>query len=880
MFELKAYQKKTLASLKSFLESARVDGPVKAFEACLQKDGEGAPGPTYRTIPGMEDTPYVCLRLPTGGGKTVLASHAISIAASATLEQDFPVVLWLVPTNTIRRQTLEALKKPGHPYRQAIDDAYDGQVSIFDISEVEQVRPQDLAGRVCVIVGTLATLRVNDTEGRKIYAHNENFEPHYSRVPSSLTGLERIEDGLSQGKTKYSFANLLYLHRPLIIMDEAHNARTRLTFETLQRIRPACIIEFTATPDTRPGSGSNVLCRVSAAELKSEEMIKLPILLTEHQNWQEAIRDAVLTRIRLAQLAEGENDFLRPIALIQAESKDKEATVDVLKQHLIENEKIDPERIAIATGSQRELDGIDLFDPKCRIEYVITVEALKEGWDCSFAYVFCSAANIHSGKEVEQLLGRVLRMPYAKRRRQYDLNRAYAHVSSPGFAQAAQQLRDRLVDMGFEEEEATAFVQPAQRELVPAGDTFLFGYPPPEPLTLILSERMDLSFLSPHDQDKIKVIEEKPGVFRVVVEGEVTEEIEKNLVHGVPKDQRAEIRKAIQAHRYFQQRKRSPAERGDEFSVPRLCLRIQGELELAEKELFLDARGWSLLDYPPELTEAEFSVRETARTFEVDLKGKHVVYGLVTGSHQLDLGNVPTSWTDLTLSRWLDKQVRQSDIRQEVLLEFLRRSIAHLIENRKMELAALVRGKFLLAKSLLEKIRSYRQQAYENGYQETLFGPVAAVETSYRFAFRFPTDNYPANWYYRGPYDFRKHFYPVVGELESSGEEFECARLIDGLPEVKHWVRNLSGQQHASFWLPTSTDLFYPDFVAELTDGSILVVEYKGEHIIDSKDTKEKRNLGELWGEKSQGKGLFIMAEKRDSKGRDLHKQLKEKVGK
>ena len=81
-------------------------------------------------------------------------------------------------------------------------------------------------------------------------------------------------------------------------------------------------------------------------------------------------------------------------------------------------------------------------------------------------------------------------------------------------------------------------------------------------------------------------------------------------------------------------------------------------------------------------------------------------------------------------------------------------------------------------------------------------------------------------------------------------------------------------------WLPTSTDLFYPDFVAELRDGRILVVEYKGEHIIDSKDTKEKRNLGELWEEKSQGKGLFIMAEKRDSKGRDLHKQLKDKVGK
>jgi len=218
--------------------------------------------------------------------------------------------------------------------------------------------------------------------------------------------------------------------------------------------------------DIHVKTGSNVLFGVSAAELKAEEMIKLPILLTEHANWQEAVTDAVRTRARLAQLTDGERpDFLRPIILFQAESKDREVTVDVLRQHLIENEKIPVDRIAVATGSQRELDGIDLFDPACRIEHIITVEALKEGWDCSFAYVFCSAANIHSSKDVEQILGRVLRMPYARKRRQEELNRAYAHVSSPAFAEAAEQLKDRLVAMGFEEEEANAYIQPGQLHL-------------------------------------------------------------------------------------------------------------------------------------------------------------------------------------------------------------------------------------------------------------------------------------------------------------------------------------------------------------------------------------------------------------------------------
>ena len=81
-------------------------------------------------------------------------------------------------------------------------------------------------------------------------------------------------------------------------------------------------------------------------------------------------------------------------------------------------EQIPESKIAIATGDQRELDGIDLFDRTCPIEYVITIEALKEGWDCSFAYIFCSVSRIQSATDVEQLLGRVLRMPYAKQRQE------------------------------------------------------------------------------------------------------------------------------------------------------------------------------------------------------------------------------------------------------------------------------------------------------------------------------------------------------------------------------------------------------------------------------------------------------------------------------
>jgi len=268
-----------------------------------------------------------------------------------------------------------------------------------------------------------------------------------------------------------------------VIIDEAHNARTPLSYDSFARLRPAALIEMTATPLRQGRHRSNVLYHVSAEELKAEEMIKLPIVLSAHPNWEEAVRDALLTRTRLAEEAARElaagGDYLRPILLLQAEDKRGEMNVERLREHLIAQANIAPERIAVATGTQRELDGVNLFDPACPVEVVITVEALKEGWDCSFAYVFCTVQNIRSAKDMEQLLGRVLRLPYAKQRKSEALNRAYAHVCGPSTAAVANQLADRLVAMGFEEMEALNAIQPSDDDLFADTATQRPAAPPP-----------------------------------------------------------------------------------------------------------------------------------------------------------------------------------------------------------------------------------------------------------------------------------------------------------------------------------------------------------------------------------------------------------------
>ena len=243
-----------------------------------------------------------------------------------------------------------------------------------------------------------------------------------------------------------------------MIVDEAHNAVTGLTREMQKRVNPAAIIEFSATPR----HNSNILYSVTAQELKHEQMIKLPIILSEHDTWQNAVNGAIAARASLAEKARDDPGYIRPLVLFQAQPKNQEVTVTALKEYLVEVEQIPENRIAIATGIQRELDGIDLFDPRCPIEYIITIEALKEGWDCSFAYIFCSVSRIRSAVDVEQLLGRVLRMPYAVRRKAAELNRAYAFLSEADFGEAARTLVDKLVAMGFEEDEASDSIEFAQ----------------------------------------------------------------------------------------------------------------------------------------------------------------------------------------------------------------------------------------------------------------------------------------------------------------------------------------------------------------------------------------------------------------------------------
>ena len=241
---------------------------------------------------------------------------------------------------------------------------------------------------------------------------------------------------------------------------------------------------------------------------------------------------------------------------------------------------------------------------------------------------------------------------------------------------------------------------------------------------------------------------------------------------------------------------------------------------------------------------------------------------------QLSFDFDDADWDEYSLIDWIDRHIDYIYTNRENKLEFVRRIIDNLINERKFTLKQLLVSKFLLVKIIKAKIEHCEKLARKKLYQDTLkFDNADLLSDSDKYGFNYSNYIYYPTSYYTGNYEFKKHFYNKIGELSNDGEEFECARIIDSLPDVKYWVRNLAYGKEASFRLRTSSDYFYPDFVVVLNDGRILVIEYKGEPYKTNDDSKEKKLLGELWARKSNGKCLFLMVVK-DDKGLSVKQQI------
>lgn len=860
---LKNYQREALRVYAAFLDRYRELGNGRdAYEQTTLADGIGLRLPYH--LPAAladDDVPYVCLRLPTGGGKTMIGGHAIRHVNDRLLHADRSLTLWLVPSDAIRSQTLRALRTPGGMLRESLRDGDGergglGDFTVLDIDEALTVQPATLDGGNTIVVATMQAFKQEDTERLNVYKQNGTLMPHFRRLSDS------------DDAGNHSLVDVLRMRRPFVIVDEAHNQGTSLAFDTLARFAPCAILELTATPD-RSLQPSNVLTSVSAATLQNEDMIKLPVELAAHGQWQLTLREAIACLDRLQAEADAERidsgEYLRPIMLLQAERQSagqETFTADRVKRALIDEFAIPEVAIAIATGTLDEIGDRDLSDPSCAIRFVITVDKLREGWDCPFAYVLATFRNTGSATALEQILGRVLRMPNACRKQREALNKAYAFAVSPRVVELAAVLRDGLVHSGFERQEA--------RDLVHALD--------PSQQDDILRAQDAVTVALPRDGDRVVApdLNALPEATRKRLQGklEISPETGSLTLRGAwtPAEQKA-LRQSFataagiavvdEAFARLSAPARAPvpapSQCGDTFAVPLLSWR-QDDLIVDLGDAPALEADWDLRAAPALLDEQAFAREvETMQRMRLGLSqvGKLKLDPAEKLQVQLRL-LVKEPVDEAVLLGWLDQQLQTPHVDPEELCAWLSGALRHLREVRGFGMDELVYRKFRLRDALRARLDAIGRASGRQRFL-SLLEREDALGVDARLQLVFEHGRYAWDYQYNGFVALPKHFFPVIGNLKPEGEEFDCAQFIaNELPGLRWWVRNVERKPHA-FSLPTSGDRFYPDFVCLLQDGRILVVEYKGADRWTQPDEAEKRNIGAVWERRSGGRCLFVM---------------------
>ena len=445
---LKEYQKRTLAMVRSFIQqlaewrdkerAAREQDPEWGFDWVQRAWEKTVTGRQYHARRnGLgEQLPAFCLKIPTGGGKTLLATRVINLVNAHFRESRRGLVLWIVPTTQIYNQTLNALKDRDHPYRQQLDLSSGQRTRIFE--KTTAFGPGDVAENLCVLLLMLPSANRKTKDSLRMFRDSGGFDRFFPADddPSAHAWILKEHPNLGTFEEtagfwgryiKASLGNTVRLLRPLIILDEGHKAYSVNAKKTLEGFNPCMIVELSATP----AKTANVLVEILGRELNAEEMIKLDLHIHNKASadWRGTLLESVEHRERLeaaARLHEAESGtYIRPICVIQVERTGKEQRkpgyvhTDDVREYLLQHPGIDAEHIAVKTSAKDELkevdDDVGLMSRDCPIRFIITKQALQEGWDCPFAYVLTILTNPMSRTGITQLVGRILRQPYASK---------------------------------------------------------------------------------------------------------------------------------------------------------------------------------------------------------------------------------------------------------------------------------------------------------------------------------------------------------------------------------------------------------------------------------------------------------------------------------
>jgi type III restriction enzyme len=463
-----ADMEKLPAATRDKILSTLGDPVLEAWKSSQVKGIAASPDPWRSLGDGVgRSIPHICLKLPTGGGKTLLAAHGVDRILVNHFRQTTGFVLWIVPTDAIYQQTKAQLLDRGHPIRQTLDRASGGRVRVLE--KLDGFTKQDVEQKLCVLLLMLQSTGRENKESLKVFQESGQFTSFYpqddpvaqAELLKQVSNLEHsnlVEAMAGQRYSawiKQSLGNTLRLIRPIIVLDEGHRSYSALARGTLASFNPRFVLELSATPDRIQ---SNILVNISGRALKEEEMIKLPIRLEIRRklSWQAALQDAV---DRLSELDKQARSFektsgryIRPILLVRVDRTGKEQRDKAGKlvhsedafDFLTQKAGIAPEAIRRQTAEVKELKDDDLLSHYCGVRIIITKDALREGWDCPFAYVLAILSKGTARTALTQMVGRILRQPHATRTGIEWLDEAHVFCADVDVGEAVAHIKDGL----------------------------------------------------------------------------------------------------------------------------------------------------------------------------------------------------------------------------------------------------------------------------------------------------------------------------------------------------------------------------------------------------------------------------------------------------
>ncbi len=851
---LKDYQAQAIGDLRRFLELLDQTNSLTAAYHTLWAEKDAVDRPPYQsTLPGV---PQVCFKVPTGGGKTFMAAASAGPILEAIASNQGKVIVWLVPSDAILSQTLKNLRDTAHPYRQRLQADFDEPVAVYTKDELlmgANFSADTVEAQVSVFVLSYDSFRTSNKEGRKAYRENGQLLPFVSRFSDSE---ELLPDADAS-----ALIQIIRHYRPLVIVDESHHATTNLSVEMLNNFNPCFVLELTATPKEK----SNVITYVPAAKLKAADMVKLPVIVRNCHTKTEVIEETLDFRRRLEQIAKVEategKPPVRPIILFQAEAKGKgdRATFEKVKQGLIENYDIPPEQIAVRTADVNDLKDVNLMAADCPIRYIITVNALKEGWDCPFAYILASLANRSSAVEVEQIVGRVLRRPYTRRFQDNLLNMCYVFTSSNDFRQTLDNIVDGLNAAGFSEKDYRTVCEEATK--TPTPET-------PEVLSLEgLDEKEEDNSTPPNSPPK----EEQPSSgssypMQEEHRGSAWRDADNMETQARQMGAEYDRKETEQAQNSRTQEER---ERMTEFAMQP---EFRDAKELLLPQFFLEEETTSLFGSEEETKLAkeslyrDFSLRNKDTEIDFDHLDAEIatvdIYGDEDHPRYKNLSDADRLYFQKhfvhlplesqvnqcagKLAGMVDK--RQNAISSQDIKAYVERIVSAFERDRIYD--AMQRTNAYVRK-INEKVKSLLEAHAQKNFEEQIQEKRIFAKPSYRLPEKIAPTDYTKN--------LVKSLYMAEAKDTNTLED-KVVQAVASLDNVLWWHRN---RERKDFCINGFIN-HYPDFLVMMKSGVLLLVETKGGDR-DNSDSKRKLSLGKTWETKagSDRYGYFMVFDTR-----------------